>query len=70
MTADEKARKLCVPMFAEIHRDLGGIISMGDIACIIGQRMHYACMEMHEWSLANASNLHQLAMDAMKEGLI
>jgi hypothetical protein len=50
MIASEKVRKICVPMFAEIHHDLGGIISMGDVAAIIAQRMQDACMEMYEWT--------------------
>jgi len=52
MTADEKARKLAVPTFRQIHDDFGGMISLGDIACIVGQRMHDMLMEMHEWTLS------------------
>jgi hypothetical protein len=70
MTANEKARKLCVPLYAEIHRDLGGIITMGDIASIIGNRMNDVCMDMHQWTLEQAQELHQGAMEAAKEGLI
>jgi hypothetical protein len=70
MNADEKARKICIPLFREIHSDLGGTIPMGDIASIIGSRMHDACMEMHEWTLEQAQELHQGAMEAAKEGLV
>jgi hypothetical protein len=70
MTADEKARKLCVPLFAEIHRDIAGLLSMGDIAAIIGQRMHDVCIEMHNWTLEQAQQLHSGAIEAAREGLI
>jgi hypothetical protein len=70
MTADEKARKICVPLYAQIHQDVGRILSMGDIAAIIGQRMHDACIEMHQWTIEQTQTLHQGAMDAAREGLI
>lgn len=54
MTADEKARKLSIPTFRQIHDDLGGIICMGDIAAIVGQRMYDMLIEMHEWTLSTS----------------
>jgi hypothetical protein len=70
MNADEKARKICVPLYRDIHNDLGGTLSMGDIAAIIGQRMHDVCIEMHNWTLEQAQQLHQGAMQAAEEELI
>lgn len=59
MNADEQARKICVPLYRDIHNDLGGTISMGDIAAIIGNRMHDACIEMHNWTLEQVPPLPQ-----------
>lgn len=62
MNSDEKARKICIPLYRDIHDDLCGTISMGDIAAIIGNRMYDACIEMHNWTLEQAQQQGALAV--------
>lgn len=49
MTTQEKIRKLINQKIREIHANLGGTVSMGDIAVYIGQPMTDAMTELVEF---------------------
>jgi hypothetical protein len=54
MDVDQKARQLAVPTFQQIADDFGGLVTVGDVAAIVGQRMHEMLLEMHRWTLDQA----------------
>jgi len=53
MTVDEKIRSLINPKLREIHRNTGGLMSMGDLAVYVGQPMQDIMTELAEWIAQN-----------------
>lgn len=46
MKTDEKIRSLINPRLREIHQNIGGVLSMGDLAVYVGQTMQDAMTEL------------------------
>jgi len=55
MTVDEKIRALINPKLREIHENIGGTLSMGDLAVYVGQPMQDIMTELADWIRENAS---------------
>jgi len=49
MTTSEKIRALINPRLREIHADTNGLVSMGDLAVYVGQRMSDAMEELAQF---------------------
>lgn len=53
MKAEEKIRALINPRLREIHQNIGGVLSMGDLAVYFGQPMQDAMTELVEFMEAS-----------------
>lgn len=55
MTVDEKIRSLINPRLREIHKNIAGTLTMGDLAVYVGQPMQDAMEELATWIRESAN---------------